>query len=180
MSQESGFNTFFFFFYEDFTFSHLILSLDESRFKWVRIIWRKFTGLIFAFIHVTIFSNGTTACLRGVSSIFFSFPPPCFVHGWPFISFSGATVPSSRKFFDPLCFILFRLFYGRGWGKHNSVGTVMALSSPHQEPGNREEERECSTLMGVWMKADGWGCFHKVPAALEMQARLHFFFARLL
>lgn len=106
--------------------------------------------------------------------------PASFMDGRLSLSVVQQCHLAGRKFLGPLRFILFHLFYGRGWGKHNSVGTVMALSSPHQEPGNREEERECSTLMGVWMKADGWGCFHKVPAALEMQARLHFFFARLL
>ncbi len=130
-----------------FTFSPFLLSLDESRFRW--IIWRKFTGLIFAFIHVTIFSNGTTVCLWGVgplieiSSIFFPPLPASFTDGRLSLSVVQQCHLAGRNFLSPLSFILFHLFYGRGWGKHNSVGMWMALSSPHQEPGNREEEREC-------------------------------------
>lgn len=130
------------------TFPPFMLSLDESRFKWVQIIWRKFTGLIFAFIHVTVFSNGTTACLQGVGPLienflYFLFPlPASFMVGCLSLSVVQQCHLAGKKFLGPLRFIPFHLFYGRGWGKHISVGTVMALSFPHQEPGNREE-REC-------------------------------------
>lgn len=76
--------------------------------------------------------------------LYFLFPlPASFTDGRLSLSVVQQCHLAGRKFLGPLRFILFHLFYGRGWGKHNSVGTVMALSSPHQEPGNREEEREC-------------------------------------
>lgn len=84
-------------------------------------------------------------CVCRVSSFFsvlFSFNPPSLLAPASTRARTSTVVQqchlAGRTSARPLCCKILHLFYNRSWGKHNSVGTVMGLSSPHQELGNRE------------------------------------------